>query len=1090
MLVSVAVDPRGASVSSVTYNGVDLTFVGAKDVSGITGNSRVEIWSLVAPASGTHDVVVTMANTGYHGMVAGVMTFTGVNQTTPLANFVGVSGHSTTASATVASKTDDLVFAVVHSHGGTAITPVSGQTEYWDLAIDETNGSGNVKPGDTTVDNTWTVRDDDWTVAAVSILADSNPPPVFNQSPGLWFSSTGNTTSGTLSWNDSTVIQLGDPNLAFEPGLTRGTFSSLFDIDKFAADGNAELDGLYVVQTNITVGSGANSRTLLPGDVLFTTGNAETFGGIAGTRRDVWLFRPLSPGDYSTGAFSMLLNSPTGNDLRDFSLVEKAITVGGVALNPGDFLISQKGGPLNKDIARFVPTSVGNGTTAGTLTLLIESSDIGISEDYGGMEFVNETFTLDGKTFQAGQFILSVLGNDTLGDNNLAVTRFDLFVLDVTQAGPTTAATATLLVQGSDLALTAGGEEYDALAVFLPPPIVSITNPTVTEGANTHAVFTLSLSTFTTAATTFALALNSGTATGGGTDFGPAIEVSTNGGTTWTPSTSATIAAGATSVLVRTPINNDTLDENAETFTLTATRTAGITINASVTGTATINDNDLPPAISIDDVTVDESANTATFTVSLNTASGLPVSVNYSMANGTAGAADFTAGSGTLNFAAGETTKTIVVPILEDMLDEVNETFTVNLASPTNATIADASGIGTITDNDAPPSLTINDVTVNENAGTATFTATLSAASSLPVSVAYSTSNGSATSGADYTAASGTLNFAAGATTQTITVPILEDVLDEANETFTVNLANATNSTIADAQGVGTITDNDATPTLSIGDVTRNEAAGTIAFTVSLSAASGQAVSVAYAATSGTATSGVDFAAGTNPLSGTLNFAAGVTTQTITLTIINDTTFENNESFNVALSSPTNATIADGAGVGTILDNGGGTGGTDNDTPTVSITNPTVTEGTNAFAVFTLSLSNPSTTPVSFSLVLAAGTATGGGVDFGTGLEVSTDGGTNWSPATTATIGAGLTSVLVRTPINNDALDEAAETFTLTATRTSGTTTNASVVGTATINDNDATPSLTINDVSVNEERRDGDFHRHAQRAQRLAGHR
>jgi hypothetical protein len=152
-------------------------------------------------------------------------------------------------------------------------------------------------------------------------------------------------------------------------------------------------------------------------------------------------------------------------------------------------------------------------------------------------------------------------------------------------------------------------------------------------------------------------------------------------------------AAGATSVLVRTPINNDALDENAESFTLTATRTAGVTIEPSVTGTATINDNDPPPAISINDVTVDEAANTASFTVSLSGASGLPVSVNYSMANGTAGAADYTAGSGTVNFAAGVTTQTITVPILEDTLDEVNETFTVNLAGPTNATIADAQGI-------------------------------------------------------------------------------------------------------------------------------------------------------------------------------------------------------------------------------------------------------------------------------------------------------------------------------------------------------------------------------------------------------------
>ena len=101
---------------------------------------------------------------------------------------------------------------------------------------------------------------------------------------------------------------------------------------------------------------------------------------------------------------------------------------------------------------------------------------------------------------------------------------------------------------------------------------------------------------------------------------------------------------------------------------------------------------------------------------------------------------------------------------------------------------------------------------------------------------------------------------------------------------------------------------------------------------------------------------------------------------------------------------------------------------------------------------------------MSFNLALANGTALGGGTDYGTGgagnLEVSTDGGTTWTDAASATIAAGSTSVLVRTPIvERRARREAAETFTLTATRTAGTTTNASAAGTATITDNDATPT-------------------------------
>src|SRR5262249_31746798 len=153
---------------------------------------------------------------------------------------------------------------------------------------------------------------------------------------------------------------------------------------------------------------------------------------------------------------------------------------------------------------------------------------------------------------------------------------------------------------------------------------------------------------------------------------------------------------------------------------------------------------------------------------------------------------DYAPGTGTLSFAAGVTTQTITVPITDDLIDELDESFTVNLGSPTNATIADGGGVGTILDNDASPTISIDDVTVNEDAGTATFTVTLSAASGLPISVDYSMSNGTA-GAADYTAGAGTLSFAAGVTTQTITVPITDDLLDELDEDFTVSLTNPTN---------------------------------------------------------------------------------------------------------------------------------------------------------------------------------------------------------------------------------------------------------------------------------------------------------
>ncbi|MFQ5640305.1 MAG: choice-of-anchor D domain-containing protein, partial [bacterium] len=170
---------------------------------------------------------------------------------------------------------------------------------------------------------------------------------------------------------------------------------------------------------------------------------------------------------------------------------------------------------------------------------------------------------------------------------------------------------------------------------------------------------------------------------------------------------------------------------------------------------------------------------------------------------------DYTATSGTLTILAGNTTGTINVAIINDVLDENTETFTVDLSNPSNATIADNQGVGTINDNDIPPTITISDETENEDVGTMSFTVTLSEASSKDISVDFTTSDGTAGAPDDYTATSGTLAILAGSTTGTIDVTIIDDALIEDTETFTVDLSNPVNATIADNQGVGTILDND-----------------------------------------------------------------------------------------------------------------------------------------------------------------------------------------------------------------------------------------------------------------------------------------
>ena len=203
------------------------------------------------------------------------------------------------------------------------------------------------------------------------------------------------------------------------------------------------------------------------------------------------------------------------------------------------------------------------------------------------------------------------------------------------------------------------------------------------------------------------------------------------------------------------------------------------------------------------------------FTVSLSAASTQTVTVNFATANGTATAgSDYVANSGTVTFNPGNTSKTITIVVNGDTIPEPNETFFVNLSNPVNATIEDTQGVGTILNDDAaPPSVSINDVSLAEgNTGTTNFvfTVSLSAPSSQIVTVSYSTANGTATVGSDYVANSGTITFNPGDSSKTITVMVNGDTIPEPNENFFVNLTSATNASIADGQGIGTIVDDDS----------------------------------------------------------------------------------------------------------------------------------------------------------------------------------------------------------------------------------------------------------------------------------------
>ena len=527
-----------------------------------------------------------------------------------------------------------------------------------------------------------------------------------------------------------------------------------------------------------------------------------------------------------------------------------------------------------------------------------------------------------------------------------------------------------------------------------------------------------------------------------------------------------TVAAGATTTMFTVPVADDATDEDDETFTVTLSNASNATLSNGQTTLeviGTIEDDDPEPTLSVADASATEGGAVA-FTVRLSPASGKQVTVDYKTSveagdTATEGT-DFTAASSTLTFMPGDESMTFTVVTIEDTTDEDDETFTVTLSSASNATISatDATATGTITDDDAvvtTPTLGIADAEGNEATGVA-FTVTLSATSTQAVTATWTASIGgddtavAADLGATKT---GPVSVMANATTTTFTVPVANDATDEADETFTVTLSNASNATLSNGQTtlevIGTIEDDDPEPTLSVADASATEG-GAVAFTVRLSPASGKQVTVDYKTSveaGDTATEGTDFTAA----SSTLTFMPGDESMTFTVVTIEDTTDEDDETFTVTLSSASNATISatDATATGTITDD-------DAVVTTPAVTTPTKT-GTpmptrpRAWRSVTLSA-------VAAADVTATWTASIGSGDTAVAADLGA------TKTGTVTVAAGATTTMFTVPVADDATDEDDETFTVTLSNASNATlsngqTTLEVIGTI---EDDDTRGVTV----------------------------
>ena len=367
-----------------------------------------------------------------------------------------------------------------------------------------------------------------------------------------------------------------------------------------------------------------------------------------------------------------------------------------------------------------------------------------------------------------------------------------------------------------------------------------------------------------------------------------------------------------------------------------------------------------------------------------------------------------------LRFEPGELEQTVTLTILGDEIDERDETVRLELSNATVATLEEPAAELTILDDDAPSIVSVTSVQVAEAAAEAVFGVALDRVSGQDITVVYLTADGEATAGLDYTPSAGSLSIPAGSLATAIPVPVLDDGIDEPEESFVLQLVEAEHATLGAAVATGTILDDDAPPTLSIRDtaILEGESDTTLRFPVELSVESGFEIAVSYQSTDGAdpdlrpATGGVDYL----PVSGELRIAPGAVGTTVEVTVLGDAIDELDEFLTITLSQPSHAVLLESSAIGTILDD---------DEARLSVGDRVVDEGDDgeSEAIFSVDLSVASDRTV--------------GVDYRTSPETASEGEDYRDRSGSLSFEPGDQERTVAVPVLGDRLFEEDETFQL-----------------------------------------------------------
>ncbi len=506
--------------------------------------------------------------------------------------------------------------------------------------------------------------------------------------------------------------------------------------------------------------------------------------------------------------------------------------------------------------------------------------------------------------------------------------------------------------------------------------------------------------------------------------------------------------------LITVSIINDTDVEGAESFKINISNITSLSATISdAEGIVTITDDETAN-LSIDDVTIQEDAGNAIFTVTLGDNVPGGFMVDYITTNYTAMVnEDFSLRTGTLTFIGNKDEKqTITVPILNDAAVEASETFEVTLSNLNSGlvSISKSIGTGTIT-NDDTSNISITDITVDEDAGNAIFTAILTGGVSGGFKVSCRTGDDSAIETEDYTETTERLTFSGTiGERQTFSVPLLDDNSVEGAERFSATLYNISNALvgISNATAYANINDND-TASLSVNDIQVNESDATAVFTVTLT---GEVVG-GFTVDIATSTQGTGFIAANT----TLNFSGtDGETQMFSVSLIDDTIVEGDENFTATLSNVSVGNVSFDTSIGTATIK-------DDDAATLSISNPILVNEQDGFAVFSITFLGTINAGVTVAVTTSDDTANSGD-DYTAVNSVVTFSGNDGEVQT------------INIPIIDDLENESSESFTVTLSSVSNNSvTISNNIGQATIVDNDIA-NVIVNDVTVSESQTEAIF--------------